>query len=101
VFPGKNGRAPLSNMALAMPMRRLGAGEYTVHGFRSAFRDWCAETGVDDSVAEQCLAHKVGNDVTRAYLRSTVLERRRVVMQAWASHLSGEGAREKVILLRR
>jgi len=92
VFPGKGGRTPLSNMALAMAMRRLDAGHYTVHGFRSAFRDWAAEHGVDDSVAEQCLAHKIGTAVTRAYLRTTVLERRRKVMADWAAFLTGESA---------
>jgi integrase len=97
VFPGKSAHEPLSNMAMAMTMRRLGAGEYTVHGFRSAFRDWCAESGVDDSVAEQCLAHKIGDAVTRAYLRTTVLERRRQVMQGWADYLAGESAVATVV----
>jgi integrase len=101
VFPGRTGKAPLSERSMGVAMRRLRKYKFTAHGFRSSFRDWAAESGVDDSVAEQCLAHKVGNDVTRAYLRSTVLERRRVVIQAWASHLSGEGASEKVIPLRR
>ena len=100
VFPGKSGRAALSNMALAMAMRRLGAGEYTVHGFRSAFRDWAAEHGVDDSVAEQCLAHKIGTAVTRAYLRTTVLERRRKVMADWAAFLAAEGAAATVVLFK-
>jgi integrase len=97
VFPGKSARAPLSNMALAMTMRRLGAGDYTVHGFRSAFRDWAAECGVDDTVAEQCLAHKIGTAVTRAYLRTTVLERRRKVMADWAAFLAGEGETATVV----
>jgi integrase len=97
VFPGKSVRTPLSNMALTMTMRRLGEGEYTVHGFRSAFRDWAAEHGVDDSVAEQCLAHKIGTVVTRAYLRTTVLERRRKVMADWAAFLTGESAAATVV----
>jgi integrase len=100
VFPGKSGRAALSNMALAMTMRRLDAGDYTIHGFRSAFRDWAAEHGVDDSVAEQCLAHKIGTAVTRAYLRTTVLERRRKVMADWAAFLAGGGAAATVVLFK-
>jgi integrase len=100
VFHGRSPRQPLSNMALAMTMRRLGAGEYTVHGFRSAFRDWAAEHGVDDSVAEQCLAHKIGTAVTRAYLRTTVLERRRKVMADWAAFLAGGGAAATVVLFK-
>jgi integrase len=91
VFPGAKPGRPLSNMALAMTMRRLDAGEYTVHGFRSAFRDWAADHGVDFDVAEQCLAHSIGNSVTRAYLRTTMLARRRPAMQAWATFVAGEG----------
>jgi integrase len=97
VFPGAKPRAPLSNMAFAMVMRRMGAGEYTPHGFRSAFRDWAAEHGVEFEVAEQCLAHAVGNAVTRAYLRSTMIERRRKVMADWAAFLAGEREQAKVI----
>ena len=67
-------------MAFAMVMRRMGAGEYTPHGFRSAFRDWAADNGVEFEVAEACLAHAVGSSVTRAYLRTTMLDRRRKVM---------------------
>jgi integrase len=87
VFPGARPGKPLSNMALSMTMRRLGAGECTVHGFRSAFRDWAADHGIEFEVAEACLAHAVG---TRAYLRSTMVARRRAVMDAWAAFLPGE-----------
>jgi integrase len=97
VFPSKDVLSPLSNMAMAMTMRRLGVGEYTVHGFRSAFRDWAAEHSVDDSVAEQCLAHQIGTVVTRAYLRTTVLERRRLVLADWANFLAAESAGVTVV----
>jgi integrase len=39
VFPGRSPGKPLSNPALGQTMRRMGGGAYTVHGFRSAFRD--------------------------------------------------------------
>ena len=58
----------------------------TVHGFRSSFRDWAAETGVERDVAEAALAHTVRNAVEAAYLRTDYLEKRREVMQAWAAH---------------
>ncbi|MBO6689274.1 MAG: tyrosine-type recombinase/integrase [Henriciella sp.] len=58
------------------------------HGLRSSFRDWAAEQGVDRNLAEICLAHKVGSEVERAYLRSDMVERRRGVMQDWQSFLS-------------
>jgi integrase len=43
VFPGVKRGRPLSNMTLTMLMRRLGHGAVTVHGFRSAFRDFCGD----------------------------------------------------------
>jgi integrase len=76
-------------MAMAMLLRRLGES-VTVHGFRSSFRDWAADTGVAFEVAEASLAHATGNSVTRAYLHSTMLERRRPVMAAWAQFVTGE-----------
>lgn len=82
----KQGR-PLSNMAMMMLMRRLGAGAFTVHGFRSGFRDWCGdETSFPRELAEAALGHKVGNEVERAYRRSDALEKRRKLMQAWADY---------------
>ena len=65
--PGVSAMRALSSMAMSMLMRRMGVA-VTVHGMRSAFRDWAAETGVAFEVAEQCLAHSVGNAVTAAYL---------------------------------
>ena len=59
----------------------------TVHGFRSSFRDWAAESGVARDVAESVLAHVVVG-VEGAYFRSGLVERRRPVMQAWADYLS-------------
>lgn len=53
------------------------------HGFRSSFRTWCGESGHDREIAELCLAHRIGNAVEQAYVRSDYLERRRVVMDAW------------------
>ena len=56
----------------------------TIHGLRTSFRCWAADTGVDRVEAEMCLAHQVGSAVERAYMRSDLLERRRPVMQARA-----------------
>lgn len=87
VFPGaKEGRG-LSVMALTMALRRLGKGEYTVHGFRSAFRDWAAEeTSFAREIAEAALAHVVGDATERAYRRGDALEKRRALMAAWETH---------------
>ena len=58
----------------------------TVHGFRSCFRDWCAETGKPHVLAEAALAHTV-NSVEGAYFRSDLIERRRVLMTQWADYV--------------
>ncbi|WP_394888016.1 tyrosine-type recombinase/integrase [Mesorhizobium sp. AaZ16] len=90
IFPGERKDMPLSNMAMLMLLRRLKVNDITVHGFRSGFRDWCGdETSFPREVAEAALAHKVGNEVERAYRRSDALEKRRKLMQAWADYLEG------------
>jgi integrase len=98
VFPSRP-RQPLSGMAMAMAMRRMGAGEFTVHGMRSAARSWMADNGVEFELAEACLAHVVGNSVVQAYQRSSMLERRRPLMEDWAKFLSGETG-DKVVHLK-
>ena len=89
IFPSalKPGRS-LSNMTLTKILRDQGlAGRTTVHGFRSAFRDWCAETGKPREIAEAALAHTV-RGVEGAYFRSDLFARRRVLMDQWAAFLS-------------
>ena len=86
VFPGANGH-PLSDNTLSKLMRD--AGRYgTPHGFRSAFKDWAAETGVRDEVSEAALAHTDGNRVRAAYRRTTFLDERREVMERWMTFVS-------------
>jgi integrase len=81
VFAGQRRRRPLSGTTLAA----LVPGA-TVHGFRSAFRDWAGEeTSFPREIAEQALAHATGGAVERAYRRGDALEKRRALMQAWAS----------------
>jgi integrase len=86
VFPSARG-VILSNMSLSRVWTASSPGG-TVHGLRSSFRDWAAETGVDRALAESALGHVVGG-VEGAYLRSALIERRRPVMQAWADYLNG------------
>jgi integrase len=85
VFPSRKKRGePLSDMALLMHVRRLGRSE-TVHGFRSSFRDWAAETtNFPLEVCEAALAHQVENRVERAYRRSDLFAKRRLLMASWA-----------------
>jgi integrase len=99
VFPGVKRGRPLSVMALEMVLRRMKV-DATVHGFRSAFRDWAGErTTFPREVAEAALAHLVGDAVERAYRRGDALEKRRRLMDAWASFV-GPKAATTVIELR-
>ena len=84
-----------------MLLRRMGVGEFTVHGFRSAARSWMADTGVEFSLAEAALAHVAGNSVVQAYQRSSMLERRRPLMQGWANSVTGADADNVVPLKHR
>jgi len=86
VFPGLKGDRPLSTMALEMVLRRMKI-DATVHGFRSAFRDWAAEqTSAPREVAEAALAHTLQDKVEAAYRRSDLFEKRRLLMEQWAQH---------------
>jgi integrase len=96
VFPGSRPRRPVSPRALTMALSRLGTVDFTVHGFRAAMRSWAADNGVEFELAEQCLAHAVGNSVVQAYQRSSLIERRRPVMQRWADFLAGKGTAKVV-----
>lgn len=73
-----------SRYGLAHLLQQMTNTTATMHGFRSTFRDWAAENGVPDTIAEKCLMHVTGNAVVQAYQRSDLLEQRREVMQAWA-----------------
>ena len=75
-----------------MALRRMGHDELTVHGFRSTFRDWAAETtvGFPRDVIEMALAHTIENKVEAAYRRGDLLEPRRRLMAAWASACAGQ-----------
>ncbi|ANT60964.1 integrase [Salipiger sp. CCB-MM3] len=95
VFEGQKRHRPLSNMAMLMLLRRMGAEGVTVHGFRSTFRDWAAEVAnVPREVAEKSLAHTVGSDVERAYARSDLLEKRRALMRDWSQYVASSRVQE-------
>jgi len=84
VFPGQNVKKPLSDMTLLKILRDMDL-TVTVHGFRSAFRDWAAEqTNYVGEVAEAALAHTVSNKVEAAYRRTDFLDKRRLLMRDWA-----------------
>lgn len=98
VFPGRGNRA-LSRMALTMALRRAGGGAFTVHGFRSSFRDWAGdETTTPREVAEAALAHAVRDATEAAYRRQSAIAKRRVLMAAWCDYIDHDGS-DKIVSL--
>lgn len=99
VFPGQDVKKPLSDMTLLKILRDMDLG-VTVHGFRSAFRDWVAEqTDYAGEIAETALAHTVSNKVEAAYRRTDFLDKRRLLMRDWSDfcknvQISPSGPRE-------
>ena len=88
VFPSARGR-PLSQVAITRMVRDLDI-RAVPHGFRSSFRDWAAErTDMPREVCELALAHVNRDRVEAAYRRSDLFERRRVLMEQWATFLAG------------
>lgn len=89
VFPGARAGTPLSDMSLTAVLRRMGRKEITVHGFRSTFRDWCAESAGNAfprEVCEHALAHSLPDKVEAAYRRGDLIEKRKVLMQVWSDY---------------
>jgi len=103
IFPGGRANRPLSNMAFLQLLKRMERRDLTGHGFRSTFRDWAAEdTGFPGEVVEMALAHAVSNKVEAAYRRGDLFDKRRKLMDAWASYCSiAETDRGKVLTWRR
>jgi integrase len=84
VFPGHRRGSPISRMSMPMLMRRMEMGRFTVHGFRSTFRDWAGDcTNFARELIEAALAHMIENKAERAYRRSTAFEKRERLMAAW------------------
>lgn len=113
VFPAPRG-GELSDMTLSAAMRRLHEADVKTtgvgfvdrvsarpavpHGLRSTFRDWVAErTSFPGDMAEVALAHKVSNSVEAAYRRGDMVEKRRLMMQAWSDFVNGEVAEGNIL----
>jgi integrase len=105
VFPGWKTGTGLSNGAMLVLMSKMEYGEYTPHGFRSTFRDWCSEEthAFQSETIEQALAHTIKNQVEAAYRRGDQLERRRVLMREWERYVEADQTKKlgKVIALKK
>ncbi|WP_248799908.1 tyrosine-type recombinase/integrase [Pseudomonas sp. MWU13-2105] len=85
IFPGAREGKHLSNMSMLMGLRRMGRTDLTMHGFRSTFRDWAAEsTQYPREVCELALAHVRQDKVEAAYFRGDLFEKRQAMMSDWA-----------------
>jgi integrase len=123
VFPGQRKAQPLSNMAFLTLLKRMNAtrkGEkpkpdakpvwhdpasgraITAHGFRATFKTWAEEVAAFPHAAiEHAMGHKVGGKVERAYTRTTLLAKRRELMDAWSAYCEPKAIDNKVTPLRR
>ena len=87
VFPGYKLGRPMSHTSLIMLLRRMKREIITVHGFRSTFRDWPAETtNFPNFVVEMALAHVVDGKVEGAYRRGDLFDKRSKLMTAWTAY---------------
>ena len=100
VFPNTSNGKSLSQAGMSSVIKRMGrAGQITVHGFRSTFRDYIAEkTELDGSIAEHALAHKLKDKSVAAYQRGAMMDKRRLMMQRYANYAYQAG--ERVVQLR-
>jgi integrase len=103
VFPGGKDGKPLSNMAFLMLLRRMDRSDLTAHGFRATFKTWATDrTGFQHEIVEASLAHVVGSKVEQAYQRSDHFEKRRRLMQQWATFCTTAPVEhDKVVSLQR
>ena len=101
VFPGHKRHSHLSNAAMMQVLKRVGHSNITVHGFRSTFRDWCAEsTNYPSDVAEMALAHVLLDQTEAAYRRGDLLEKRARLMTDWARYCSKPARPAAVVPIR-
>lgn len=101
VFPGRNGRSPISNMAMLKMLKEDFDPGLTVHGFRSTFTDWARErTDYQRDVVEMALAHTIKDKTEAAYRRGDLLDKRRFLMEDWATHCNTEPSSDNVASIR-
>jgi integrase len=101
VFIGARAHKPLNRHAMKEVLEVMGLA-FTVHGFRSAFRDWASEaTGYEPAVCEAALAHAIPGAVQRAYRRGDLFDKRRRLMTDWAAFCTGQPIADNVTPMRR
>jgi integrase len=100
VFRGRKRGTSITIDAFWQLLRRMKRDDLTVHGFRSTFRDWCAErTNFPREVAEMALAHAVGDATERAYARGDLFQKRQQLAEAWARFCAAPESSGEVVPL--
>lgn len=79
----------LSDAAMRQSLKRSCGEELTVHGWRSTLKDWATENGYNDTASEMILAHQVGSDTKTAYMRTSLMEMRKEILEKWNEYLLG------------
>ena len=103
IFLGQRAGTPVSGPTVLRLLERMGRGDVTLHGFRSTFRNWAAETtAYPNHVVEMALAHQIPDAVEAAYRRGDLFEKRRRLMEDWAEYCGKPVARAagEVVALR-
>jgi len=103
IFPGPDPRRPLSNVALLRLLERMQLDNLTVHGFRATFKTWASErTSFQNEIVEASLAHVIGSKTEQAYQRGDRFEKRRQLMQRWATFCTTpvDQPQNKIVALR-
>jgi integrase len=91
VFEGGKEGKPISDTAMVKALRAASGGTETLHGLRSSFRDWAGDaTHHPRDIIEGALAHTLRDKTEAAYRRSDAIEKRRILMDDWASYCAGE-----------
>jgi integrase len=99
VFPSARHGTPLDNAAMLRVLAVMGHDDLTVHGFRSTFRDWAAErTSFPREAAELALDHAIGSQVEAAYRRGDLLEKRKLLMEAWAKFCAAAPSKDNNVV---
>jgi len=88
VFPGQQKGKSISDTSVRKNIKQINKNNsFVTHGFRSTFKDWCAEkTNFSKDLSESALAHKIENATRAAYERGDKLEKRRTLMDAWTNY---------------
>ena len=100
IFIGARSGAPLSNLAMLEMLRGMRGYGFTVHGFRSTFRDWAGDrTNYARDVIEHALAHRIKDKAEASYRRASALEKRRRLMEEWARYCNSPVVAPEVVPL--